>query len=143
MLYKLDALDFLMMNAPLNDIRLEYWERKFPGFTDDVGKIFGTHFPTPYEVGKWKDSWTETSPYYVTVKTDITAYRNYSQKKLSVNKICSELGIHPYFWSYYRKSWRETITDQDGKPRTVTFLSPRVSFYFEEHAVMFKLGYHE
>jgi len=128
----------MLKNVPANDIRLRYWERLYPGCSEQFGEVFGTQCPKPSDVAEWKNTWRESTPYFVKIAMKPQAYVDNSQIKLDINEVCQSLGIHPYFWDYYKEVWSEA--DETGS-NFFTYVSPRVSFYFEEHAVMFKLGW--
>lgn len=132
-----DTTDFFVYNSPINDVRLRTWERRFPGCGDDFGEIFGTMMPTPKEVAAWKESWFATTPYQMPVEVESFDDLLSNRVKVRINDVANRCGIHPYFWEYWKRQEKDW---ENGSEHTI-ILNPTVSFYKEEHLVMFKLAW--
>ena len=115
------------------------WERNFPGIGDQLGEIFNTQMPTPKQIAEWKMTWYETTPYQMKiVDRPINELISPSGTKEEVYQLTKSLGIHPYFWEFWNDR-REEEGDPWDIPQVV--LTPTISFYYEEHHVMFKLAW--
>lgn len=139
-LYQPKSYDIhLVENSPLNDVRLRIWERNFPGIGDHLGEIFNTQMPTPLEVAKWKLTWYETTPYQMKIlDRELTALLMTPGVREEIYQLGVKLGIHPYFWEYWQHR-REELGDPGDIPQVI--ITPMLSFYYEEHHVMFKLAW--
>jgi hypothetical protein len=133
-----DKMDFMLYNEPLTDIRLKIYERQYPGSVDDIGKIFNTHLPTPKEVGEWKTSWVTTTPSKLVISNDLSFYYSPDIYKAKCHVVAKQLGIHPYFWEYWHaKEGRRNISGDDD----MIGVNGNISFFFDEHLIMFKLAW--
>jgi hypothetical protein len=101
--------------------RSRVWNLRNPDNMEDVTAIFGQPNPTTGVVAAWKTAWYNSTKN--TFKLELGA--NY--KRGNIGKICNQCGIHPYLW--------DTFTDADG--------NKLISFYYEEHLVMFTLTWQE
>jgi hypothetical protein len=86
---------------------------------DDITAIFGQSYPSLRDVSIWKTSW------YDSTKNTFKLEQHFSRVK--IRNVCDQCGIHSYFW--------DTFTDADG--------NKLISFYYEEHLVMFTLTWQE
>ncbi|SRR6056297_924350 len=136
--------DYIVKNSPLNDVRLQAWEKLYPGCGDEFGEIFGTQMPTPKEVATWKMGWIETTPYqFVVTDRGVNEMLMTPGVKEDIFQLASSLGIHPYFWEFWkhRETRKETQGLFDHEEFDVVVLYPTVSFFYEEHHVMFKMAW--
>jgi hypothetical protein len=95
--------------------RSRAWQTQHADTMDDIAVIFGQSYPTLREVSIWKTSW------YDSTTNTFKLEHNFSRVK--IRNVCNQCGIHSYFW--------DAFTDTNG--------NKQVSFYYEEHLVMFKL----
>jgi hypothetical protein len=134
------------MNNDLKNIRLRTWEKFYPGCSEDFQEIFGTDSPSISAIGEWKTSWYQTTPYRFNISNrpvqDITVEGKLRQE---VEATAKYVGIHPYFWDFWVD--REEITTSDVASGDninagyILLVRPTVSFFKEEHHVMFKLAW--
>lgn len=131
--------DHPLKNSPLNDRRLLMWEKKFPGIGDQLGEIFDTQMPTPKEIAQWQLTWYETTPYRMEILdrpvSELLSPRGTADE---IARLVNQLGIHYYFWVF----WQDR-TEDEGQPGDIpqVVITPTMSFYYEEHHVMFKMAW--
>jgi hypothetical protein len=127
-----------MTTETLSNIRALAWERKFPGCTDEFRKLFGVELPSPHAVAIWKNSWNERSPHVLELDRKRIQGNYTADLRAEIYAVTERLGIHPYFWEFVKRH-DEVESTLPFVPKTV--VTPTVTFYYEEHLVMFKLGW--
>lgn len=142
------------MTDTLNDtrnIRMWAWEKKYPSCTEQIVEVFDK-IPSVKEVAKWKEGWVDVANNEFCIGSSIGLH--YNTKLLTyddIKKITLNLGIHPYFWD---TRLRTELHDEGGidiegydiTGKKVKFGSyyetkTMVSFFYEEHLIMFKLAW--
>lgn len=125
----------------LTEIRLRQWDKVFPGSIEDVKEIFGTDSPSYKIVAAWRNSWYQTTPYqFAVTANDVNDHTMPETLRYEVSQTAKQAGIHPYFWDFYvDKKHIDLDKDLNGKSGYMRLAVPTVSFFKEEHHVMFKL----
>lgn len=127
-----------LTEMPLSDVRLRQWEKQYPGCSTQFEEVFGTKNPSIKQVSEWKNTWNESTKYYMPIEGHQSYVAVVSPGlKEEIHQTCYRIGIHPYFWDY----WIKRNTYQVNDFNTFTEVEPRASFYFEEHLIMFKLAW--
>ena len=127
-------MDFMLFNETMTDIRLKMYERQFPGSVADIGKIFGTELPSPKEVSEWKCNWVEKTENRFIINKNDNFYDDGNIDRVKCHKVCKHIGVHPYFWEH----WRAHNNSQEYDHLKI---ASQISFFFEEHLIMFKLAW--
>jgi len=132
---------------PLRTVRSRLWEAKFPGCTDDFLEVFGSREPTVKQVSLWKQSWFEDTPNTFLIGNLRAAdiFNANANVKERIHTLADQCGIHPYFYEFWTRM--RNVVGQDINPYDpgvdahITQVDPLISFYKEEHLVMFKLAW--
>lgn len=112
----------------INEIKIRYWDQKYPGFHSRFTEIFGSDYPSPSRISRWKISWFSSTehkfPVYVRPGT------GYSNIKKQVSDVAESVNIHPYFWDI-----KGVANDLSGSTQY------NVLFYYDEDLIKFKLAW--
>jgi len=130
------------MNPELRNKTLLTWERFYPGCTEDIVEIFGTARPNIGRVAKWKNKWYQTTPYQFALSGVDYEWGHKPNDKIKeeIEVTARRVGIHQYFWDFYVARCVDRVDHGTSITHTTT-MTPTVSFYKEEHLVMFKLAW--
>lgn len=104
-------------------LRNRVWNIRYPNCMDDITEIFDGQVPSVKEVAKWKCTWNQTTSNMIEIGHSTIQLGRHGQ----FGNTCEQCGIHPYLW--------DTVTTDH--------LTKMVSFYYEEHLIMFKLAWQE
>ena len=107
-----------------NNIRDRIWSKHYPNCMDDVTDIFDGRLPSVKEVAAWKSTWNDTTRNYITIERKVGRLQ---PQHVNIAKTCFDCDIHPYLWDTF----------------TISHSEKAVSFYYEEHFIMFKLAWQE
>ena len=114
-------------------VRIKLWEKKFPGCTAEFVEIFGCDLPTHPQLAKWKLTWggapANTMDINYKCNPRVRSFTRNADLKAAVDATAGDMGIHPYYYDFIRLR-----TDN-------LEVQPAVSFYKQEHFIMFKLAW--
>lgn len=130
-----------MTATAYENIRAQMWERKFPGCIQDFQRTFGSALPSPKVVAEWKNTWNETSPYVYELSFNALSATTETAAKSNIYAVTERLGIHPYFWEYSKRRQPFLHQNKQMVSTNTVFVTPIVTFFYEEHLVMFKLAW--
>jgi len=112
----------------LANVRILMWEKLYPGYMSDFEEVFGDRYPAVKKVSRWKNNWYDRTPYKMRV--DPVANRARHSTRVLIQATTERIGVHPYFWDFWVEPAELSRTGY-----------PTVSFFKEEHLVMFKLAW--
>jgi len=129
-------------------------EKNFPGYREDMREIFGNDHVDILKISKWKTSWYQKTPNQFIISSQrpgasiCASTGRYPVMRREIGLVARQCGIHPYFWDYWMAKEPHN-TSYDGMKageiepwRSDPAVRGRsVSFYKEEHLVLFKLAW--
>jgi len=118
------------------------WERHFPGCTSEFMDIFGTELPTLQDVAKWKATWVESTDNCTTITGNASNLLASPGIREHIHQTCFSLGIHPYYWEYWKERTYQNYDDYDYSCNEgEIIITPKCSFYYDSHLIMFKMAW--
>lgn len=97
-------------------------------------ELFGQRYPTSTEIAVWKNSWNETSNYFLTVSN--TSANGINQTLSQIRAVTRQVGINNLCWDLIKV----THTVSRGHWSS-TKLETRIVFYYEADMILFKLAW--
>lgn len=136
-------------------------EKNFPGYREDMREIFGNDHVDILKISKWKTSWYQKTPNQFIISSQrpgasiCASPARYPVMRREIDLVARQCGIHPYFWDYWMAKEQAGLHDTSYgiingglKPGEIepwrseyAKRGRSVSFYKEEHLVLFKLAW--